>query len=132
MDYNGKSVGPRIREIRVARGLTLLELAARAGINNGTLSVLERGITEPTLATVVAIARELGVDLESLVLSGVQPAPLGDIPSDVLGYARHPKAWPYIRAIGTYLTGTTTEARAARLLYKVAKQAQGDIDADKR
>lgn len=122
----------------------MCELARRVGINNGTLSVLERGITEPTISTIANIAKELQVDLETLVQlnSLATPLPRGVkfpecpqtplVPSDIQRYIRNPRTWPYVRAVGKYLAGPPTEARSGRLLYDVARWTRADIDETKR
>ncbi len=55
------SMGPRIRELRIERGMTLDELARRAGISASHLSRLERGQTAPSFKVAADIAREIGV-----------------------------------------------------------------------
>lgn len=55
------SMGPRIRELRMECGLTLDELARRAGISASHLSRLERGQTAPSFKVAADIAREIGV-----------------------------------------------------------------------
>ncbi|HWJ66015.1 MAG TPA: XRE family transcriptional regulator [Nocardioides sp.] len=60
-------VGPRIRALREARGLSLSALAAQAGIGKGSLSELETGRRNPTLDTLYAVAGPLGVPLAALL-----------------------------------------------------------------
>ncbi|HQX62643.1 MAG TPA: helix-turn-helix transcriptional regulator [Thermomicrobiales bacterium] len=55
------SMGPRIRELRIENGMTLDELAHRAGISASHLSRLERGQTAPSFKVAADIAREIGV-----------------------------------------------------------------------
>ncbi len=55
------TVGERIRRARRDRGLTQTELAAKANVNQGYLSSLERGHRVPRPATLRAIAVTLGV-----------------------------------------------------------------------
>lgn len=57
----GDSVGARIRELRRRRGMTQMELAAQANVNQGYLSSIERGGRTPRPATLRAIAVTLGV-----------------------------------------------------------------------
>lgn len=45
-------------------------VAAAAGINNGTLSDLEAGYTDPKLSTILAIFRVLDVDIGKLFIAG--------------------------------------------------------------
>ena len=58
--FGAESVGPDLRERRHRAGMTLSEVALRAGIRQETLSRIENGRTNPTVATVRAILRALG------------------------------------------------------------------------
>jgi transcriptional regulator with XRE-family HTH domain len=53
-------VGPRIREFRKQRGLTLRSLAARSGLSIGFLSQVERGISSIGLTALGSVANALG------------------------------------------------------------------------
>ncbi|MCC5575189.1 helix-turn-helix domain-containing protein [Microtetraspora sp. AC03309] len=71
-------VGQRIRRLRAQRGLSLSELALRAGVGKATLSGLEAGIRNPTVETLYAITAQLDVPLaavltDMLTESGVPP-----------------------------------------------------------
>lgn len=66
--------GLRIRRLRTERGLSLSELARRAGIGKATLSGLETGTRNPTAETLYAIAGQLAVPLAAL-LSAPDAAP---------------------------------------------------------
>lgn len=55
------SMGPRIRELRIERGMTLDELARSANISASHLSRLERGQTAPSFKVAADIARHIGV-----------------------------------------------------------------------
>ncbi len=61
------AVGPRLRELRRRRGLTLAELAATTGISESTLSRLESGGRRPNLELLLPLARAYGVPLDELV-----------------------------------------------------------------
>lgn len=50
----------RLRERRQELGLTLKEVADKAGLSVGFISQIERGITTPSLSSLVAVARVLG------------------------------------------------------------------------
>ncbi|MCS7478486.1 helix-turn-helix domain-containing protein [Umezawaea endophytica] len=71
MDDNEDSVladfGPRLRALRLARGATLADLAARTGLTTSTLSRLENGKRRPTLEQLLPLARVHGVPLDDLV-----------------------------------------------------------------
>jgi XRE family transcriptional regulator, regulator of sulfur utilization len=61
------TVGPRIRALREAGGLSLRELAERTGVSAPMLSQVERGETSPTLATAGRIAGGLELSLSQLL-----------------------------------------------------------------
>ncbi|MFJ9773142.1 helix-turn-helix domain-containing protein [Kitasatospora sp. NPDC101157] len=61
------AVGPRLRELRRRRGMTLAELAERTGINESTLSRLEGGTRKPTLELLLPLAEVHAVPLDDLV-----------------------------------------------------------------
>ncbi|WP_280830752.1 helix-turn-helix domain-containing protein [Mycolicibacterium frederiksbergense] len=66
-DGRRRVVAARITALRADRGLSLSELARRAGIGKGSLSELEAGQRNPTLDTLYAIAGQLGVPLTALL-----------------------------------------------------------------
>jgi len=61
------SVGPRIRALREAGGLSLRDLAERTGVSAPMLSQVERGETSPTLAIAGRIASGLELSLSQLL-----------------------------------------------------------------
>jgi transcriptional regulator with XRE-family HTH domain len=60
-------VGPRLRALRIRRGLTLSQLAEATGISVSTLSRLESGGRRPTLELLLPLARAHQVPLDELV-----------------------------------------------------------------
>lgn len=56
-------VGRRIVAERASRGLSIEELAQRAGVSTGLLSQIERGIGNPSLSTLRGLADALGLPL---------------------------------------------------------------------
>ena len=60
-------LGALLRAQRVAADLSLRELADRTKVSNAYLSQLERGLHEPSLGVLRAIASALGVPLGSLL-----------------------------------------------------------------
>jgi len=50
-----------LRELRKERGLSLEAVSVLAGIDLATVSRLERGLHEPRPATIVKLARGLGI-----------------------------------------------------------------------
>lgn len=65
-------VGARLRARREAKRLTLMALAARAGVATGTISRMERGLMLGTLACHLRLARVLQLPLASL-FRGIEP-----------------------------------------------------------
>ncbi len=63
----GETLGSRIRSIRREHGLTQIELAASANVNQGYLSSIERDDRKPRPDTIRAIAVALGVPEAVLV-----------------------------------------------------------------
>lgn len=56
-----QAFGARVRELRVARGLSQEVLAERAGIHRTYVSDLERGARNVGIDNIIAIAGALGV-----------------------------------------------------------------------
>jgi transcriptional regulator with XRE-family HTH domain len=61
------AVGPRVRALRDAMGLSLRDLAERSGVSAPMLSQVERGETSPTLAVAERIASGLDLTLSQLL-----------------------------------------------------------------
>src|SRR5436305_11330924 len=61
------AVGPRVRSLREAMGLSLRDLAERCGVSAPMLSQVERGETSPTLAVASRIAAGLELSLSQLL-----------------------------------------------------------------
>jgi transcriptional regulator with XRE-family HTH domain len=53
------ALGKAIRELRTKRGITQEDLAHEAGVTVGTLSLIERGKSNPAWGTVKRIAKAL-------------------------------------------------------------------------
>ena len=67
-----RTLGAVLRARRLARRLTLRELSTRTSVSNAYLSELERGLHEPSLSVLLAIASALDISLaEILVRAGV-------------------------------------------------------------
>jgi XRE family transcriptional regulator, regulator of sulfur utilization len=61
------AVGPRVRALREAEGLSLRDLAERSGVSAPMLSQVERGETSPTLQVAARIAAGLRLRLSQLL-----------------------------------------------------------------
>src|SRR5260370_9433124 len=61
------NAGEAIRRARSSRGLTQIDLAARAGISRKALGAIESGSYQPGVSVALSLARELGESVENLV-----------------------------------------------------------------
>ena len=69
-------LGQVIREQRTAAELSLRDLAARTNVSNPYLSQLERGLHEPSVRVLKAIATALNMSAEALMVqAGLLDAP---------------------------------------------------------
>lgn len=60
------ALGAAVKQLREQRGSTQEALAYEAGITTGTLSQLERGISNPSWGTLKAVVGALGVSMVEL------------------------------------------------------------------
>jgi transcriptional regulator with XRE-family HTH domain len=61
------ALGKRIRQLRLRKGWTQIEMAAYLGINRGHLSDLEKGKREICLLTLQVIAKGLDTTMDRLL-----------------------------------------------------------------
>ena len=67
-------VSGRVRELRRERRLSLEGLSARAGVSKGMIVQIEKGESNPSIATLCKVGAALGVSVADLVnASGQQP-----------------------------------------------------------
>lgn len=57
-------IGTKLKELRIAKGLTQEELADRCELSKGFISQLERDLTSPSISTLIDILQCLGTDLK--------------------------------------------------------------------
>jgi transcriptional regulator with XRE-family HTH domain len=67
------SIGAEIRRLRLDAGLSVRRLAGMAGIDHGHLSLIERGLREPSLAVLTAISSALGGSVSVRLYPGTGP-----------------------------------------------------------
>src|SRR5947208_13778558 len=67
------AIGIRIKEIRLARGMTLQTVSDVSGLSPSMLSLVERGRASPSIGSLVVIASALGVTMSDLVAN--EPTP---------------------------------------------------------
>ena len=70
----GTGLGPRLREVRITRELSVRELARRVGCSASLISQIERGVSVPSVGVLYSLATELGSSLDYLLFgSGAGP-----------------------------------------------------------
>ncbi|THV43237.1 helix-turn-helix domain-containing protein [Glycomyces buryatensis] len=69
------AVGPRIRELRKRRGLTVRELGTLLGISGSAVSQIEREVMRPSVSRLIEIANALGTPLAALFDDEGEPNP---------------------------------------------------------
>ncbi|WP_321395379.1 XRE family transcriptional regulator [Emcibacter sp.] len=65
--HSPPDVGRRIKELRSARKMTLEQLAKASGVSKSMLSQIERGRTNPTVATLWSLTAPLDIALSDLL-----------------------------------------------------------------
>jgi len=65
-DQPQPALGEAVRQFREKRGITQERLANDAGVTTGTVSLVERGQSNPAWGTVKSIANGLGVSIVEL------------------------------------------------------------------
>jgi transcriptional regulator with XRE-family HTH domain len=63
-------LGPRLRAIRLRRGVGLRELARRLDLSPSSISQIETGKMRPSVRTLYALAAEFGVTVDELLFDG--------------------------------------------------------------
>lgn len=63
----------RLREVREAQGMSMNQLGSLAGLDQVTISRIEKGERSPTLRSLVKIAEALGVSLCCILAEAEKP-----------------------------------------------------------
>ncbi|MDT0681537.1 cupin domain-containing protein [Roseicyclus sp. F158] len=61
------AIGRRIRYLRKSRDMTLQQLAASSGVSASMLSLVERGLTSPSIGSLIVVGEALGVSISELM-----------------------------------------------------------------
>lgn len=61
-----EQIGPRIRQLRIACGLTVAALAEKSGLSRGYVSKVENSKTSPPVSTLMTLAKALGVNISEI------------------------------------------------------------------
>lgn len=68
-------LGTRLRSIRESNGLSQRELARRAGVTNGTISLIEQNRTSPSVGSLKKVLDGIPMSLASFFASGGETGP---------------------------------------------------------
>jgi transcriptional regulator with XRE-family HTH domain len=82
----GVRLGGAIRARRHLLGMTLVEVAASAGLSHPFLSQLERGLARPSMKSLTAIASTLGTTAQALMASSELPSAPAAEPVSIVRY----------------------------------------------
>jgi transcriptional regulator with XRE-family HTH domain/quercetin dioxygenase-like cupin family protein len=78
------SLGPRIREERLAKGISLRALAREVGVSASMISQIETGKAQPSVSTLYAITSALGLSVQTVFEA---PLDAGEAPVVAAGTA---------------------------------------------
>jgi transcriptional regulator with XRE-family HTH domain len=121
MSYKGEALTNQLRHAREAAGLSQRALSSASGLTQSHISQIERGALEPGLASLIDIARALGLELVLV------PKRLLPVVDSVLGRTSIFQEAP--GEIGT--TALAEIARGERLLQKQQILYGGSADLDR-
>lgn len=76
-ESDGIELGARVRGLRSRAGLTIKQVAERAGISPSAISKIENNLLSPTYDNIIRLAHGLGVDISELFSSARKQAPHG-------------------------------------------------------
>src|ERR1700730_8792047 len=74
-------LGPRLRAIRLQRGLSLRELARRVDLSPSSISQIETGKMQPSVRTLYALVTEFGITVDEVLFEHAPPWADGASPS---------------------------------------------------
>lgn len=76
-----REVARLLRQAREAKGLSMTQLAAQAGLSHAMISFVERNLRNPTFDTLLRISLVLGTDLPDLIARALRAAgPRPEVP----------------------------------------------------
>lgn len=120
-----RQIGVRLRQLRAEHKLTILELAARAGVSAGIISQIERGQSNPSMRTLQRLRTALGVNLWEFLDPG------SGVPNEDMPFVRRADQRPRIVASGTGLVKELLSPRNDdNLRFMIITMAPGSISED--
>lgn len=103
--YGLRPLGKRLRALRKARGLKLRDVAEAAALSIGFISQVERDLAVPSLASLAAIARALGLPVAAL-LPGIAPPRETTVSAERPLYRTVPQAAVHYERLSTSFPGS--------------------------
>ena len=67
MKSESEKLGKNLKRIRTAKAISQGDIARSLDVNRGFISTIENGKTNPTLATIVRLAKAVGVSVTELL-----------------------------------------------------------------
>jgi transcriptional regulator with XRE-family HTH domain len=77
LERGDTDLGTRVRVLRTAAGLTIKQVALRAGLSPSSISKIENDLLSPTYENIIKLARGLGVDIAELFSDASKQGPRG-------------------------------------------------------
>ena len=72
------TLGARVRQLRLARRMTVAELAERVGVSRPTIWAWEHGKSQPRERRILPLAESLNVPEDELILGRIDPEEVDD------------------------------------------------------
>jgi transcriptional regulator with XRE-family HTH domain len=73
IDTAAPDIGPRLRELRMMHGLSQRELAKRAGVTNGTISLIEQNRISPSLGSLKKVLDGFPISIADFLTLDLKP-----------------------------------------------------------
>lgn len=145
-----KHIGPRIRKLRIERGLTIAALAEKSGFSKGYLSKVENSMTAPPVSTLMTLANALDVNISQIFSEDDSAATVTIVrkgerqaisrPGSSFGYSYEPLAPtfpqrhmdPYILTVPPNATGTKVFQHKGEKMILVMEGSLAMIIDDKK
>jgi DNA-binding XRE family transcriptional regulator/quercetin dioxygenase-like cupin family protein len=121
------SIGPRVREQRRVRGLSLQQAAALAGVSAASIHKVERGDMVPTVTTLLKLAGAFELPLSSFVDDTVSDGAGAQVVREA---DRTPVPSPWSGTTRASVTTGTGPFRLAGEVHEVAAGTSGELPAD--
>lgn len=115
-----RALGKHIRQVRRGRDITLQQLAAAAGVSESFVSQVERGVANPSMASLSRIAKGLGTSLSALFVGS-------ESVGSVVRAGQRKRMAHRAGANDDYLL-TPSSAKTMQIIYSVIGPGEGSGD----